>query len=399
MEVIRGGITAPKGFLANGVCCGIKKSKDDLALLVSEVPAIAVAAFTQNKVKAAPVIISQRHIKNSVFRGIIVNSGNANCCNGPGGIKDAELMSLAAAKELGALKEEILVASTGVIGRPLQVKLITAAIPFLVEGVNKEGGSRFAKAVMTTDKFQKEVAAKILIGGSSVLIGGVAKGAGMICPDMATMLSFITTDAAINKAALRSAFKDAVGKSFNSISVDGATSTNDTVFMLANGLAGNKEIYKNSPSYAKFSKALEYVMSELAKMIVLDGEGATKLVRITVKNAKTDNDAKDIASSIADDALFKTSIYGEDPNWGRIAAAVGFSGADVNADKLDIYIGNKKVMSNGAGVNIDKKALEGIYKKKEIDIKIDLKLGNGSARILTCDLTHEYIDINSGYTT
>lgn len=399
MKIIKGGITAPKGFLANSLNCGIKKHKHDLALLFSEAPSVSLGVFTQNKVKAAPIVISQKYIKGSDCRAVIINSGNANCCTGSKGINDAVKMAALTSAKLGALKRKTLVASTGVIGEFLPIRLVTNAIPKLVRGLRKEGGKSFAKAILTTDKWTKEAAMKIRVGKTNIVIGGVAKGAGMINPNMATMLSFITTDAAIRKDALKGAFKRAVEKSFNSISVDGTTSTNDCVFILANGLAGNKAISKKDSAYLKFCKALEYVMAVLARKIVMDGEGATKFIHIFVKNAKSDNDAKKVANSVANDLLFKTSVYGGDPNWGRIAAAVGSSGANFLLNKMDITLGGYKVMGNGKGVNVNRAELKNAYKNKHISVEIDFNLENGKAEMLTCDLTKKYVEINSTYTS
>lgn len=397
MIKIRGGVTSPKGFLANGINCGIKRKRPDLALLVSEKAAIFDAMFTQNKVKAAPIIVDQLYIKEQWAKGIVVNSGNANCCNGKAGIKAATDMSKAAAKVLGVSNKKILVASTGIIGKAFPIGLVKKAMPDLIKGLKRGKGTLFAKTIMTTDKFCKEAAVKIKIGGTNVTIGGTAKGAGMIHPNMATMLCFITTDAAIEKSALKSAFRQAVAGSFNSMSVDGSTSTNDSVFILANGMAGNKPIQKGTSAYERFSDGLAFVARELARKIILDGEGATKLIKISVKNAKSQKDARNIAETVATDLLFKTSVYGEDPNWGRIAAAAGRSSADIALDKLDIFIGAKKVLQGGKGLSADKEALRKIYKKKEITITIDLKLGRKSAEFITCDISHKYVDINASY--
>jgi len=399
MKKISGGIATPRGFLASSVNCGIRKYKHDLGLLYSVVPAVSFGVFTLNKVKAAPVVISQRHIKRGISKAIIVNSGNANCCNGTSGEKNAIRMIAKVASGLNIKRAKVLVASTGVIGEVLSIKLIEKAVPGLIRGLGKRGSKGFSKAIMTTDKFPKSLAVSIKVGASVVNIGGTAKGAGMIKPNMATMLSFITTDAAINKSTLKSAFTHAVDKSFNAISVDGSTSTNDSVFIMANGMAKNKPITKNSPGYNTFCKALDYIMLELAKMIVADGEGATKLIEIEVKGAKTEKDAKVVAQAVANDPLVKTAVYGQDPNWGRIAAAVGYSGAKVDPERLDIYLGGKKALGNGRRINIAKGILRGAFKKKNVEILIDLKLGKQKTKVYTCDLTKKYVDINSKYTS
>jgi glutamate N-acetyltransferase/amino-acid N-acetyltransferase len=396
MKTISGGIAAPRGFVANGVHCGIKRAKQDLALLLSEAPARACGVFTKNTVKAAPILVSQRHVKNPVCRGVVVNSGNANCCNGKEGMVAANLMAKTLAQRLAITPQQILVASTGVIGQPFPIKKITRAIPALVDGLNKNRSSSFAKAIMTTDTFPKEVAVRVQIGKAVVTIGGVAKGAGMICPDMATMLSFITTDAAIRKDVLKEALRKATEGSFNAISVDGATSTNDCVFVLANGLANNKPITRNgNDAYRVFAEALSYVARELAKKIVLDGEGATKFIHVVVKNARTVDDAKRIALAVANNMLVKTAAYGEDPNWGRIAAAAGASGAKVLPYKLDIFLDNQKVLGNGVAC---RQRLKNAFKRKHIKIVLNVKSGRKYADIFTCDLSKAYISLNAQYT-
>jgi len=399
MKKVRGGITAPKGFFASSLNSGIRKSRHDLGLLFSEAPAAAAGVFTKNKIKAAPVIVSQRNIKGGVSSAVIVNSGNANCCTGARGIRDAEQMVSSIARGLSIDAKRVLVASTGVIGKELPMALINKAIPRLIGRLGRKNDKKFAQAIVTTDTFPKSAAVKIKLGSSTVTIGGVAKGAGMIHPDMATMLSFITTDGAITKSALEEAFGKAVDRSFNAITVDGSTSTNDCVFILANGKAKNKTISKGSAYYGTFCKALEGVLTALAKMIVTDGEGATKFIRIIVKGARNTSDARKAAASVANDPLFKTSAYGEDPNWGRIAAAAGYSGAAIAANRLDIYLDNKKVMGNGAKAKVSKEAIKRVYKKKNITVVIDLKKGKAVSEIFTCDLTHKYVDINANYTT
>lgn len=399
MKRVKGGITAPKGFFASSLNSGIKKSRHDLGLLFSETPATAAAVFTKNKVKAAPVIVSQRNIRGGVSSAVIVNSGNANCCTGARGIRDAEQMASSTASGLSIAARRVLVASTGVIGKELPVALISKAIPGLIRRLGRKNDKKFARAIMTTDTFPKSAAVKIKLGSSMATIGGVAKGAGMIQPDMATMLSFITTDAAITKGALKEALGKAVNGSFNAITVDGSTSTNDCVFILANGKAENKTISKGTAYYGTFCKALKGVLTVLAKMIVVDGEGATKFIHIIVKGARNASDAKKAAASVANDPLFKTSAYGEDPNWGRIAAAVGCSGAAIAANRLDIYLDNKKVLGNGVKVKVSKEAIKRVYKKKDITVVISLKRGKAVSEIFTCDLTHKYVDINANYTT
>jgi len=397
---IKGGITAPKDFKGSAVNCGLKRKKKDLALVVSSVPAVACGMFTQNRVKAAPILVCKEHLKKTTAQAIIVNSGNANCCTGEQGLKNAYLMTELTAKGLGLLNEDVLVASTGVIGRKLAINRIKTAIPSLISNLNRSGGGAVAEGIMTTDKFPKEFALKIKIKGRDVLLGGVAKGAGMIHPNMATMLCFITTDAYITRRALKFALSQAVDRSFNAISVDGDTSTNDSVLVLANGSAGNKLLDKKDKDFKVFSKALEYLTTELAKAMIRDGEGATKFVQINVKNAKTTLGAKRIARKIATSALFKTALFGEDPNWGRIAACAGASGVVFDPNKLDIYLGNIKVVKGGCGSSKDKKTeLKRLFKNRDLDVTVDLNSGKKNYAMWTCDLTSDYIKINAHYTT
>lgn len=398
MKVIKGGVTAAKGFLAGAVSCGIKKGgKMDLALLFSEVPCLAAGTFTTNKVKSGSVVLSMKQLKSNNAQAVIVNSGNANCCVGDREIKDAEdiIGTLGATLNLG--KESILIASTGIIGRPLPVGKIKNGIKDLVKDLVRSNGTKFSKAIMTTDSVHKELAVKIEIQARPVVVAGAAKGAGMICPDMATMLAFFTTDALIEKSALKSAFKEAIGDSFNKITIDGDMSTNDTAIIFSNGLAGNIKIKKGGENYLTFLRALKFVAKELARKIVLDGEGATRFIEIIVKNAKNVKVASLIARHIACSSLVKTMIAGGDPNWGRIAASVGSSGTSIDKNKVDIYFGNRLVLKNGAATDISRKRLLDIFKKKEIEIMIDLKSGKASDRIWTCDLTEEYVRINAEY--
>ncbi len=399
MKIIKGGVTAPGGFLAGAVNCGIKKSKrPDLALLYSEKPCVSVGTFTTNKVRSGSVELCERHLRDSRAQAVIVNSGNANCCVGKKEIKDAEVITGLAARKIGLTKAMVLIASTGIIGRPLPLAKIKNKIPALTKALKKDG-HLFAKAIMTTDTVHKEKAVMIKIGGKLVKIGGAVKGSGMICPNMATMLAFFTTDAAIEKTALKKAFKESVADSFNKISVDGDMSTNDSAIIFANGIAGNKTVKKGSADYSRFSNALKFVSGELAKKIVLDGEGARKFVEIKVLGAKTKGDAEKIARHVADSSLVKTMIAGGDPNWGRVSASVGSSGVSIKQNKLSIYFGNKLVMKNGAAVNVSRKALVGIFKKKDIEVTIDLALGSSSSKVWSCDLTEEYVRINSEYET
>jgi len=393
------GVTKARGFFAGAAWCGIKRKRKDLCLIYSQVPAKAAGVFTTNIVKAAPVIVSEKNLHGGKAQAIVANSGNANCMTGKKGLIDAYKMADAVAGALAIKRKDVLPASTGIIGKRLPIKKIVGAVGALTASLSASGSGEVAKSLMTTDTVPKEAAVSFKIGSSVVSIGGVAKGAGMIHPNMATMLSFITTDAAISAAALKKALKESVDASFNSITVDGDMSTNDCVLMLANGLAGNKAIGTSGKAYKLFKKALTQVCSELAEKIIRDAEGATKFVSVTVSKAGNAADAKKAAYAIATSPLVKTAIYGRDPNWGRIAAAAGRSGADFNAGELDIYIGRAKVLSKGVTTNADKGQLRKIVSKNDIEITVALNKGNSSARVMTSDLSKKYIDINAHYTT
>ena len=396
---IAGSITAVPGFLASGIYAGIKKiEKKDLALIFSKSLCTAAGLFTKNEVKGAPVIVSQRNIKNGAGQAIVANSGNSNACTGKQGIKDAEEMAALFAKALNVKPNLIYVASTGVIGEPMPMEKVRNGIADAALKLSKEGGRDAAEAIMTTDTFLKEKAVQIDIGGKTVTIGGIAKGSGMIYPNMATMLSFIATDAKIASRNLRRALKAAVDKSFNMTTVDGDMSTSDMVICLANGVSG-VSITKNK-GYNDFQKGLSYICTELAKMIVKDGEGATKFVEIRIKGAKTFNDAKKIGMAIANSNLVKTALFASDANWGRIMAAIGYSGVKVNADKIDLFFDNIKMVGKGIGLGIDaeRDATE-VLKKREFAITVDLRLGKAEATVWTCDLSYDYVKINAAYRT
>jgi len=407
MIIVKGGVTAPKGFLANGIKAGIKKSGNpDLALLYSESPAVAAGVFTTNVFKASPVKISIANLKNKTHRAIVVNSGNANCANGRQGDADALSMAGYIAKGMALGKSEVLVASTGIIGHRLPVKKIAMKVPELILGLSIKGGSDLAGAIMTTDTVKKEMAVKVKLGGEVVTIGGAAKGVGMIHPLMkkaarhATMLGFITTDVSISKAMLEKALSDAADRSFNMISVDGDMSTNDSLFVMASGLAGNKKITRAGKDYKIFLEALKGLCMTIAKMLATDGEGATKLVEISVVGAKTEEGARIIARKISTSNLLKCAIFGEDPNWGRVAASAGSAGVDFDPRKADIYLGPAKVLSGGSSMKtFDKEKVRKYIKGKEVFIKVDLKGGKGSATAWTCDFSKEYVAINSEYST
>jgi len=368
----------PVGFKANGISCGLKKSgKLDLALLYSEYPAVASAKFTTNSIIAAPLIVCKKHLKAAKkFQAVLVNSGNANCFTGSTGIKDAQISAGYVADKLKIIKNSVLVNSTGIIGKRLDITKIKRGIPKLVSGLSVSGIHKAVLAIMTTDTFSKEISLSLNLGGKPVHLCAIAKGAGMIAPNMATMLCFIMTDAVIGKQVLDKALGAVVDKSFNCISVDGCMSTNDTVLVLANGAAGNR-IISGGKDLSDFSKALEFVCLELAKMIVLDAEGATKFIQIDVNQAKNWQEAKKAALSIANSALFKTAVFGENPNFGRVAAAVGSSGIGIKEGQLKIKLGS--------------------LKGKFVKLQVGLSSGKARCRVFTSDLTPEYIKINAAY--
>ena len=386
-----------KGFMGAGICAGIKgDDKLDLALIYSEKSASVAGVFTKNRVKAAPVIISQAHlsINGGKARAIIANSGNANACTGQKGIEDAILTAQLVANELRIDRKEVLVASTGIIGKRLDMNSILKAIPKLTKNLSADGMNAVAEAIMTTDTFPKID----LFEGDGYRILGIAKGAGMIMPDMATMLCFIITDINIDPERLKNSLVRAVEKTFNRITVDGDTSTNDMVLIMANGMAENKELTEEE--YNNFNNGVMKVCQSLAKMIVKDGEGASKLVDIIVKGAKDPSDALNAARSVANSNLVKTAIYGEDPNWGRVMAALGKAGINMEPEFVDIWIDDVQIVSSGQGMGEEAEMLASQrMKKEEFKIIIDLKKGPYQDHILTCDLTHGYITINVEYRT
>ncbi|MEA3369308.1 MAG: bifunctional glutamate N-acetyltransferase/amino-acid acetyltransferase ArgJ [Candidatus Ratteibacteria bacterium] len=393
---IGGGITAPLGFKGAGVHCGIKKRKLDLAFIFSEVPSQAAGVFTTNKIAAPPVQLSREKINKGNFRAIIVNSGNANACTGKKGLEDAKETASFTALVLGIKQEEILVSSTGIIGRLLPMPQIKIGIGKLIHKLSKNAHRSIAEAMMTTDTFLKEAAWQTAIGGSRVQIGGAAKGAGMIFPNMATMLCFLTTDANISRNLLRKALREAVNNSFNSISVDGAQSTNDMVIILANGLARNKKIKKVNKDFLKFQEGLNLVAKILAQKIVEDGEGATKFVEIAVKGASNDKEAEKAAWAIAHSNLVKTSLFGADPNWGRIMAALGSSGVKLKEEQIDIYYGDCPVVKKGRAFNVSAARLARLLRNRKIKILVNLGICRGEKKFLTTDLSPDYIRINAG---
>lgn len=389
----------PKGFLFSTAEAAIKKpGRKDLALIYSDSDCVMSGMFTTNKIKAAPVKLDMRKIKKGFGRVVIINSGNANACTGKQGMEDA-LETVARTGNLLRINNDLVyVCSTGVIGMPLPMERIRSKIPDLVKGLGISSIEDAAIAIMTTDTFPKIAARKIRISNKDIVISGICKGAGMICPNMATMLCFIMTDANIEKQALDAALKTAVGRSFNRITIDGDMSTNDTILIMANALSGSPLIQIDSKAFHLFSSALTEIANELSRLIVKDAEGASKLVEIEVVNARTEKEAEKAAFSIANSLLVKTAIYGNDANWGRLMAALGYSGIRVKEDKTDIYLNKLKIVKKGLGTGKDKEANERL-RDTEIRIRIDLNIGMGSAKVLTSDLTEGYVKINAEYRT
>lgn len=403
MEIIGGGVCAAKGFKANGIHCGIRKNKTkrDIALIVSEKTANAAAVYTTNLVKGAPLLVTKEHLADGKAKAVICNSGNANTCNADG-IEKAEAMSEIAANALGIKADDVVVASTGVIGLPLDVAPIADGIGELVSGLG-DHSDLAAEGIMTTDTKKKEVAVSFMIGDRECRIGGIAKGSGMIHPNMATMLVFITTDCAISSEMLSEALSTDIQSTFNMVSVDGDTSTNDMVVVLANGEAGNSEITEKNADFAVFMQALNTVTVHLCKSIAGDGEGATKMIECSVIGAKSDACAKTVAKSVICSSLVKAAMFGADANWGRILCALGYSGADVDISKVGVAFssdaGRITVCKNGAGVEFSEDEAKKILLEHEITIEIDLNDGAGNAVAWGCDLTYDYVRINGDYRT
>jgi len=390
-----------KGFQFSAVEAAIKKpGRLDLALIVSEMPAAVAGVYTTNAVKAAPVLIDQERTKTGACRAIVVNSGNANACTGAVGMADARETTRLVAEGLGAVEEEVLVCSTGVIGVPLPMERVRAGIPPLIRGLGAGTLDDVARAIMTTDTFPKLEVRTGKAGGAAYTIAGIAKGAGMIMPNMATMLAFIVTDAAVDPAWLRRVFAAGVDRSFNAITVDGDTSTNDTALILANGAAGNPVLADGADGSTDFVRLLDEVLLALAKLIVKDGEGATKFVQITVKGARSDADAKRAAMAVANSCLVKTAFFGQDANWGRIFAAVGYSGAEVDPDRTELFFDDVRMVRNGvfAGGDAEARGTD-VLRKKEFGVTVDLHLGGGEATVYTSDLSYDYVKINADYRT
>lgn len=389
----------PKGFLFSTVEAAIKApGRKDLALIYSEKEAYIAGTFTTNKIKAAPVKLNIKQIRSGKGQALVVNSGNANACTGKKGIQDAVETAKLVSNGLDIKSSLVYVCSTGVIGTPMPMERVRPKISELTGNLGRSTIQDVAKAIMTTDTFPKIVMKKVKIGSKTGIIAGICKGAGMICPDMATMLCFIMTDSAVEQKTLDKTLSDAVNKTFNTITVDGDRSTNDTVLIMANGMAGNPPITEKSKSYAMFKNALYNVMFDLAKLIVKDGEGATKFIEIEIRGARSEADAKKAAFSVANSNLVKTALYGNDANWGRIMTALGYSGIMVKEERVEIVLNGLKIVQKGMGTGKDKEANERL-KNREITIIVNLHLGKSSAKVLTCDLTEEYIRINATYRT
>ena len=400
MIYIEGGVCAPKGFIASGVSCGIRKTgKKDLALIISQKMCSAAGVYTKNLVKGAPIIVTQNNLKNGYARAIIANSGNANTCN-DNGMEIAEGMCELVEKFAGVSSSDVVVASTGVIGQKLSLEPIEKGIPSLMLGLGKNSDDA-ATAIMTTDTVKKEVAIKFELGGKTVKIGAIAKGSGMIHPDMATMLVFVTTDAAINPEMLQKALNFSIQDSFNMISVDRDTSTNDTMVVLANGMAENNEIVSDGEDFEAFKAALTELSLNLSRRIAKDGEGATKLLECVVTGAKSKADARLIAKSVICSPLLKCAMFGSDANWGRVLCAIGYSGADVDISKVAVGFksesGEIKVCENGGGIVFSEEKAKQVLSCGDIIIDVTLGDGNSSATAFGCDLTYDYVKINGDY--
>ncbi len=396
---VGGGVTAPQGYLASGISSGIKEKDPDLALLFSSQPASAAGVFTQNRVQAAPVVLSKRHLKLSKgrIRAVLINSGCANACTGERGLKDSQISARCLASHLNTDPVEILVASTGVIGRFLPMPKLEKGISAAVSSLNSNGGTDAARAIMTTDTCEKTFAVEGRIAGKTVRIGGMAKGAGMIHPQMATMLAAITTDVHVPPGILDRLLRRAVDSTFNCLTVDGDTSTNDAVMILANGVSGAG--LKDARSRSFFEKGLIMVCEELAKSIARDGEGATKFVEVLVRRSSSFQAARTAAKAIAHSSLVKTALYGQEFNWGRILAAVGYSGIPFDPDKVTLSLNGIPIFRNGSPVGSTRARAEKAMKARDIRIEVDLARGRASARVWTCDLSHEYVNINANYIT
>lgn len=403
IKEIKGGVCAPQGFKANGVHCGIRKNKvkKDFALIVSDVRASAAGVYTQNLVKGAPVVVTKKHLTDGFAQAIIVNSGNANTCNS-NGIEIAEGMCSLVEGVSGIASDDVIVGSTGVIGQKLDLTPMREHIAELYNGLG-DRSTAAAEAIMTTDTVKKEVAVQFVLDGKKCRLGGIAKGVGMVCPNMATNLIFLTSDVAITPQMLQKALSVDVGSSFNMVSVDGDQSTNDTCCIMANGLAGNTEINSDNASFKRFAKALNYCTVKLSKMLAKDGEGATKLIECTVTGAKSLKAARTVCKSVIKSSLVKAAMFGADANWGRVLCAIGYSGADVDVHKIDVTFisraGEVKVCEDGYGLDFSEELAKKVLTEDEVTVLIDLKSGNFKATAWGCDLTYDYVKINGDYRT
>ena len=403
-QMIEGSVTAAKGFQASGIHCGIRKnkSKRDLALIYCEKKCTAAAVYTTNLVQSSPITVTKQNLQDGYAQAVICNSGNANTCNADG-MEKAQKMCQLVADYLPVKAEDVIVGSTGVIGQILPIEPIADGMEQLVRELSVDGSADAAEAIMTTDTVSKEVAVETTIGGKTVRIGGISKGSGMIHPNMATMLCFVTTDSAISAAMLQKAVSKAADQTFNMISIDGDTSTNDTLSVMASGLAGNAEITSEGEDYEIFLEALTAVCRELSKKMAKDGEGATKLLVCKVSGAKTQKDAKGVAKSVICSSLLKAAMFGADANWGRVLCAIGYSGCDVDVQKVDVSFASKAgsidVCKNGAGIEFSEEIAKTVLSEDEIDIVVALNDGEGTAEAYGCDLTYEYVKINGDYRT
>ena len=401
MEIVKGGVTAAKGYKVSSAHAGLKKLKKDMAMVVSEKDAVYAGTFTTNKVKAAPVIWDMKINEKGVARAIVVNSGNANACTGSEGLKDTEITAEKAAALIGTDTDKVLVCSTGVIGVRLDMDKILSGVGLLSEGLSEENAHEAAEAICTTDTFAKEAAASCSIQGRTVTVGGMCKGSGMIHPNMATMLCFVTTDVAITKPVLQRLLGKTIEDTFNMVSVDGDTSTNDTCLVLANGLAGNEELEEGTEDYEVFAETFRHVLGELARMIARDGEGAGKFIEMKVVNAMTEKDAKLLARSVISSSLVKAAFFGADANWGRVLCAMGYSGADFDPDLVDLrYLSSKGelyTLIGGVPLVFDEDKAKEILLENEITVIADCHQGTAEATAWGCDLTYDYVRINGDY--
>ena len=397
MQTIDGTIASPKGFYATGLHAGLKKEKKDLGVIYSAIPANAAAVYTTNQVKAAPIFVTKEAMADQKVQAVVVNSGIANACTGDLGLENAKEMQFLAASQLNAAKENVAVSSTGVIGKQLPMEIIESGISKI--DLQQQQPYAFHEAILTTDTSTKEIVVTEEINGQMVTMAGVAKGSGMIHPNMATMLAFITTDAQISKELLQEMLADKTETTFNQITVDGDTSTNDMVLVLANGLAENPIIEKNSEAHEKFIAMFQLVSETLAKMIAKDGEGATKLIEVQVVGALSDTEARLVAKKVVGSSLVKTAMFGEDPNWGRIICAVGYAGSQTDPEKIDMWIGDQQLLNHSQPQEFDELIMKETLEKEKICITVDLNIGEQSGKAWGCDLTYKYIEVNALYHT